>query len=105
MLKGVNRQVIEISETGSRYFERAILIVRPEFFGEQAELLHSDARRVVTAYGRPPAYGGVGETAAVRAARNAPGRRKWRPGVKRVLLWGTVAAVVLVVGALALRFI
>lgn len=30
MLKGVNKNVIEISDTGNDFFERAILFVRPQ---------------------------------------------------------------------------
>lgn len=31
MLKGVNRQVVEISQPESKYFEKIILFVKPEF--------------------------------------------------------------------------
>ena len=31
MIKGINRQVIEIMDTGNLYYERALLVVRPEF--------------------------------------------------------------------------
>ena len=30
MIRGVNKQIIEISETGDKSFERAILFVRPD---------------------------------------------------------------------------
>lgn len=30
MLRGINRQIIEVNETGHPYFERAFLIVRPD---------------------------------------------------------------------------
>lgn len=33
MLKGVNRQVVEIPQPQSRYFEKIILFVKPEFSG------------------------------------------------------------------------
>lgn len=29
MIKGVNRQIIEVMDTGNPYFERALLVVRP----------------------------------------------------------------------------
>ncbi len=29
MIKGVNREIIEISDTGHNYFERAVLYIRP----------------------------------------------------------------------------
>ena len=31
MIKGVNRQVVEVSDTGSEYFERILFIVKPEY--------------------------------------------------------------------------
>lgn len=31
MTKGVNKQVIEIRETGNEYFEKALLFVKPEY--------------------------------------------------------------------------
>lgn len=46
MIKGVNRQMIEVTHTGSPYFERAFLVVR---VGSQPpeENLHRQAERVV----------------------------------------------------------
>lgn len=31
MIKGINRQVVEIHDTGSEYFEKAILFVNPAY--------------------------------------------------------------------------
>lgn len=31
MLKGINSQVLEINDTGTEYFEKALLFVKPEF--------------------------------------------------------------------------
>lgn len=33
MLKGVNRQVVEVSRTDSVYFEKILFFVKPEFYG------------------------------------------------------------------------
>lgn len=46
MIKGVNRQMIEVTHTGSPYFERAFLVVRS---GSQPpeDNLHRQAERVV----------------------------------------------------------
>ena len=33
MIKGVNKQVLEINETSSSFFEKAIFFVRPEYSG------------------------------------------------------------------------
>ena len=39
MIKGINRQIIEINQTGSLYYEKALLIVKPEFSSAQQQLL------------------------------------------------------------------
>ena len=48
MIKGVNRQMIEVTHTGSPYFERAFLVVRADG-GElpEADRLHRLAEKVV----------------------------------------------------------
>ena len=55
MLRGVNRQIIEVKDTGSRYFERALLIVRPEFAHMQPGQLEREADKYLASVGRPPA--------------------------------------------------
>ncbi|MDD2361895.1 MAG: hypothetical protein PHH84_02895 [Oscillospiraceae bacterium] len=45
MIKGVNRQIIEVTETGNEYFERAFLVVRPSFADTVQGRLHDEARR------------------------------------------------------------
>lgn len=47
MIKGVNRQIIEVTETGNAYFERALLVVRPGFSDASPGRLHDEARRYV----------------------------------------------------------
>ena len=44
MIKGVNRNVIEVVDTGSDMFERAILFVRPSGRDSDPERLESSAR-------------------------------------------------------------
>ena len=46
MIKGVHRQMIEITHTGSPYFERAFLVVRGSEPPEE-DKLHDLARKVV----------------------------------------------------------
>ena len=42
LLRGVNKQIIEINETDDMYFEKAVLYVRPEYAdGKAAELSES----------------------------------------------------------------
>ncbi len=43
MVKGVNRQVLEIHETGCEYFEKALFFVRPEYSQESDAKLKSNA--------------------------------------------------------------
>lgn len=47
MVKGVNRQVLEIRETGSPYFERAFFFVKPEFADTDEKKLRAAAERVL----------------------------------------------------------
>ncbi len=43
MIKGVNRQVIEVSDTGNPYFERALLVVRGDLTDSSISRLHEEA--------------------------------------------------------------
>ena len=45
MIKGVNKQFIEVNDTGSRYFERALLVIRPEFNSVPYEKLKGEAKK------------------------------------------------------------
>ena len=47
MIKGVNRQMIEVTHTGSPYFERAFLVVRGGANPPPTEHLHRQAEKVV----------------------------------------------------------
>lgn len=47
MIKGVNRQMIEVTHTGSPYFERAFLVVRTDSQQPPQEHLHRLAEKVV----------------------------------------------------------
>ena len=47
MIKGVNRQMIEVTHTGSPYFERAFLVVRAGSCQPSEEVLRSMAQKVV----------------------------------------------------------
>ncbi|MBQ9106260.1 MAG: hypothetical protein IJY56_00050 [Clostridia bacterium] len=50
MIKGVNRQIIEVRETDSRYFERALLFVDPTCRNEAEESLKKEADRILSQY-------------------------------------------------------
>ena len=70
MIKGVNRQMIEVTHTGSPYFERAFLVVRGDA-PPQEEKLHRMAQKVVEQAGT---YAGLR-------------RQRWR----QALRWGVFA--------------
>lgn len=47
LIKGINRQMIEVTHTGSPYFERAFLVVRADIGQTSEEGLHRMAEKVV----------------------------------------------------------
>ncbi len=47
MVKGVNRQVLEIHETGCEYFEKALFFVRPEYSAENDGKLKGSALKSI----------------------------------------------------------
>lgn len=47
MIKGVNRCIIEITETGNTYYERALLFLKPEYASVQREVLEREAKRLL----------------------------------------------------------
>lgn len=51
MIKGINRQIIEVTDTGNTYFERALLVVRPTCSECEDDLLREEARRMLKAAG------------------------------------------------------
>lgn len=55
MIKGVNKQVLEINETQNTFFEKAIFFVRPEYCGMSEGKLRETARSEIEKAGKPPA--------------------------------------------------
>lgn len=53
MIKGVNRHIIEITETENQYYERALLVIKPEYASVERELLEKEARKVLKDLGAP----------------------------------------------------
>ena len=83
MIKGVNRQMIEVTETGNPYFERALLVVRPTCSECEDELLREEAHRLLQAAG---GYGGLRLTRRRRMLRRvlfgvASGMAGWLIGM------------------------
>jgi hypothetical protein len=50
MVRGVNKQIVEIINTGNEYFEKAILIVNPEKFKAERDELQEQADLFVNSY-------------------------------------------------------
>lgn len=55
MLKGTNRQVIEITQTDCEYFERVMFFVRPECVNVSDGRLRERANLIAGAGNKPPA--------------------------------------------------
>ncbi len=47
MIKGINNSVIEVSDIGNKYYNRAILFLRPEYANTQKNLLEKEARKIL----------------------------------------------------------
>ncbi len=77
MIKGINRQMIEVTHTGSPYFERAFLVVRTGSSQPPQELLDRMAQKVVQ---QADSYAGLR-------------RQRMRLWLRR-LAWSSVCAIV-----------
>lgn len=55
MIKGVNRQVVEVTETGCDYFERVLFFIKPEFSAISEGELRTRAASIAQSVGLPPA--------------------------------------------------
>ena len=53
MIKGINRQIIEVSDTGNTYYERVWLIVKPQYTHIHSALLEKEAKKVLKDMGEP----------------------------------------------------
>ena len=74
MLRGTNRSIIEINETENKYFERALLFVKPEFVSLSPERLNREAKRLIGSLTFSPM--GLGRQASAR--KRAAKKRKRR---------------------------
>lgn len=55
MLKGVNRQVLEIAQPECAYFERVLFFVKPEYSSVSESKLKSKADSLIKSSSAPPA--------------------------------------------------
>lgn len=50
MIKGINHQIIEITHTDNMYYERALLVLRPQYADIERELLEQEAHKLLSEY-------------------------------------------------------
>lgn len=55
MIKGINRAIIEVTDTGNVYYERALLVLRPEYTDVQRGLLEKEAKKMLISMQAPSA--------------------------------------------------
>ncbi|MDO4731266.1 MAG: hypothetical protein Q4B14_03960 [Clostridia bacterium] len=53
MIKGINRHMIEITDTKSEYYERAILFIKPRYESLENKILEKEAQNIIKALGAP----------------------------------------------------
>ncbi len=54
MIKGINRQVVEVRETGSEYFERILFFVKPEYASVSEGKIRERAGLIANKTSKPP---------------------------------------------------
>lgn len=54
MIKGINKQVLEILETNNGYFEKALFFIKPEFSGISENKLKELAQAEIKSAIKPP---------------------------------------------------
>ena len=82
MIKGINRQIVEVTDTKNPYFERIFLVVRHQCTDCPATLLDQEAHRL---FSSQKAYSGL------KKAR----RRYWTSQMLFLLFGGIIGAVLM----------
>lgn len=54
MIKGVNKQILEVTNTENPYFEKIIFFVKPEYKNTNRKKLQKEAEALATIAQRPP---------------------------------------------------
>lgn len=57
MLKGVNKVIIEVNDTGEKYFEKAVFYIRPEYANKKANELETKAKEYIESIQKPEKIG------------------------------------------------
>lgn len=58
MIKGINHKVIEVTDTDSVYYERAWLLVSPQYEEAEEAVLRREAKKLLSAIGTPSSIKG-----------------------------------------------
>ncbi|MBQ0098773.1 MAG: hypothetical protein KBS62_07595 [Oscillospiraceae bacterium] len=58
MIRGINHQVIEITSIDNKYYERALLVLRPEYSSVHRDLLEHEARKMLKDFNTLSAFQG-----------------------------------------------
>ncbi len=53
MIRGINRQIIEITDISNIYYEKAILFVKPEYAEFRRDVLEKQAKNFLKSIGKP----------------------------------------------------
>lgn len=88
MLRGVNRSIIEISETESRYFEKILIFVKPEFGSLPPQKLNNEARRLLNGVTYSPM--GLTKTTSARYRAALKRRRRITLALSLLLVLGLI---------------
>ncbi len=48
MIKGINHQVIEVTQTDNIYYERAFLVLRPQYADTEQSALEKEAKKMLS---------------------------------------------------------
>ena len=51
LVKGVNKNVIELGDTGNQYYDKAILFLKPEYADVQHDVLEKEAKKLLKQVG------------------------------------------------------
>lgn len=82
MLRGVNRQIIEVNNTGNRYFEKVILFIKPEYSEVSRHKLEDEAYQLLESFGQPP---------IVKSSRHIIRQKaRFRRRVKKALIYFSI---------------
>ncbi len=54
MIKGVNKQIIEVTNTQSPYFEKIVFFVSPTGKNQPCDILHKEAEKISAKINKPP---------------------------------------------------